>query len=239
MQSAARFLIRHFVLALLVAVGVVSQASATTVTATYKGTVNTAFDASGVFGTPATNLAGADYKLVFTIDSAAGSYSTYNGTITDPLLSGDQIFGGISAALTINGHSYAFTGTGSPSGNFDLFGSKPGFGFVAQQFSVFSSSAGSQVRAGLSSTNPGPGFPTSVYTSFLLTSCPSASCSAYLSFDVPGGPSGYFHGTLNFGSLAVTTLGVTTTPIPGTLPLLVSALGGLGFVGWRRRWAKA
>jgi hypothetical protein len=28
---------------------------------------------------------------------------------------------------------------------------------------------------------------------------------------------------------------VATTPIPATLPLLMSALGGLGFVGWRRR----
>jgi hypothetical protein len=26
-----------------------------------------------------------------------------------------------------------------------------------------------------------------------------------------------------------------TTPVPGTLPLLVSALGGLGFIGWRRQ----
>jgi len=30
-----------------------------------------------------------------------------------------------------------------------------------------------------------------------------------------------------------------TTPIPATLPLFMSALGGLGFVGWRRRAARA
>jgi len=30
-----------------------------------------------------------------------------------------------------------------------------------------------------------------------------------------------------------------TTPIPATLPLLVSALGGLGFIGWRRKRASA
>jgi hypothetical protein len=28
-----------------------------------------------------------------------------------------------------------------------------------------------------------------------------------------------------------------TTPVPATLPLLVSALGGLGLMGWRRRRA--
>jgi hypothetical protein len=31
------------------------------------------------------------------------------------------------------------------------------------------------------------------------------------------------------------TLSVATTPIPAALPLFLSALGGLGFAGWRRR----
>jgi hypothetical protein len=31
---------------------------------------------------------------------------------------------------------------------------------------------------------------------------------------------------------------VATTPIPATLPLLVSAIGGLGLLGWRRRGAQ-
>jgi len=204
-------------------------ASAATIISTYTGTVNVAFDASGVFGTPGANLAGADYKLVFTMDPVAGDYFTYNGTITDPLLSGDFVFGGKSATLTINGHTYAFTGAGSPTSNFDIVGTKPGFGLIWQQVSGYSSSGLSQVDVSLSSTNPGPDFPTSVYTSFVLSSCPSASCGVGMAFDVAGGPSGSFHGTLNFGSLSV-----TTTPIPATLPLLVSALGGLGFFGWRR-----
>src|SRR4051812_41934469 len=107
-QAALRFLSRHFALALMLALGVSAQASATTVTSTYAGTVATAYDTLGVFGVPAANLAGAAYKLVFKFDSAAGSYST----IVDPLFSGDQIFGGDSAVLTINGHSYTFLGTG-------------------------------------------------------------------------------------------------------------------------------
>ena len=32
---------------------------------------------------------------------------------------------------------------------------------------------------------------------------------------------------------------VTATPIPAALPLFVSALGGLGYLGWRRRKAAA
>lgn len=31
------------------------------------------------------------------------------------------------------------------------------------------------------------------------------------------------------------TLTVAATPIPATLPLLATALGGLGFAGWQRR----
>ncbi|MDQ7248204.1 hypothetical protein [Dongia sedimenti] len=55
-----------------------------------------------------------------------------------------------------------------------------------------------------------------------------------------------------FGKFEVTNLGsvtfsinlppaapVATTPIPAALPLFISALGGLGFVGWRRRRGQA
>ena len=48
--------------------------------------------------------------------------------------------------------------------------------------------------------------------------------SVFPSKDTPGPE---YAETFNFSS--------ATTPIPATLPLLVSALGGLGFIGWRRR----
>jgi len=40
-------------------------------------------------------------------------------------------------------------------------------------------------------------------------------------------------------SISNTTISqvVATTPVPATLPLLASALGGLGLVGWRRKRA--
>jgi hypothetical protein len=229
-QFLVRFSAKLAGIAVALLLAFASHASAATITATYTGTVKNAFDTTGVFGTPGADLAGAGYTLVFAINPSVGSYSTFNGTIGDPLLSGDQVFGGMSAALTINGHSYAFTGGGSPSGNYDIVATKPGFGGILQQVGGPSSS----VRSFLSSTNPGPGFPTSVYTAFVLSSCPGVSCIADLAFGIQGGPSGSFGGTLNFGSLSV-----TTTPIPATLQLLVSALGGLGFFGWRRRKQQA
>jgi len=206
-----------------------SPASATIITATYTGTVKESLDSTGVFGTPGADLAGVGYSLVFTIDDTVGTYSTFHGTLFDPILSGDQIIGGgVSAALTINGHSLAF---GDPSGlrDFDWVASKPGF-------VSFAHAAGSMptgyIEATMESTNPGSGFPTSVYTALALSAsdCPAASCTSYAAFFVPGG----FHGYLNFGSLTV-----AATPIPAALPLLVSALGGLGFVGWRRKKAEA
>ncbi len=40
------------------------------------------------------------------------------------------------------------------------------------------------------------------------------------------------------GSMLVRSAPVATTPIPAALPLFASALGGLGFFGWRRRTAR-
>jgi hypothetical protein len=216
---------------------VAHQACATTMKITYTGAVapvggqTQLIDRTGVFGDPGTDLAGLDYTLVYTIDSSAGSYSTFNGTFSDPQLSGDQVFGGISADLTINGHTFAYTGVGSPPGNFDIVATKPGLGEFNQQFSLDSTPA--EVSVGLRYDNPGPGFPTSVLTPFTLTDCPAASCSFSGFFYTPAKTvpnSGPLFGNLAFGSVSA-----TVAPLPPTLPLMISALGGLGFLGWRRR----
>ncbi|WP_395016509.1 hypothetical protein [Dongia sp.] len=230
---AARFSAKLVAATLVLLLAIASQAPAATITATFTGTVKTGLDSTGVFGTPGANLAGAGYNLVFTADPTVGNYFAFNGTITDPLLSGDNIFGGMSAVLTVNGHSYNFLGLGSPGGTYDIAATKPGTGHLMYQ--VVNASAISQVNTFLTTNNP-PGFPTSVFTAVALNSCPAASCSFYGSFIIPTPSTGYFQGTLNFGSLSVA---VAMTPIPATLPLLVSALGGLGFVGWRRRQAEA
>ena len=83
LRHVARFSARLVVLAFTVLLGAASQASAVTITATFTGTVQAAVDATGVFGTPGTNLAGAAYSVVYTVDPALGDYSTFNGTIAD------------------------------------------------------------------------------------------------------------------------------------------------------------
>jgi len=183
LRHLARVSASLVLLAVMIVLGAVPQASAGTITATFKGTVQAAVDSTGVFGTPGANLAGAAYTLVFTVDPALGDYSTFNGTITDPLLSGDQIFGGKNAALTINGHHYSFIGGSSAAGNFDIAGSKPGFANLAYQ--VNNTTPLSQVKAFLVSTNPGPNFPASVLTAATITSCPAGSCTFVGGFVIP------------------------------------------------------
>src|SRR5690348_4161605 len=102
---------------LLISLGLAAPASAAIITTTYKGTVSTGVDTPGVFGTAGANLAGDEYKLVYTIDTGVGHYSTFNGTISDPALSGDQVFGGMSAVITINGVDYVFNGPAASSSN--------------------------------------------------------------------------------------------------------------------------
>jgi hypothetical protein len=50
-------------------------------------------------------------------------------------------------------------------------------------------------------------------------------------------PLGFF--LTSSGLVHVNATAVATTPIPAALPLLISALGGLGFFGWRRRKSAA
>jgi hypothetical protein len=58
-----------------------------------------------------------------------------------------------------------------------------------------------------------------------------------LTFSTVGNIDGV-HGPVISGiSISETAATVAATPIPATLPFLVSALGGLGLVGWRRKRA--
>jgi hypothetical protein len=216
-QFATRFSVK--LIALLLLLGTAVQASAATITKTYTGMVKFGADPSGAFGTVGADLTGANYTLVFTSDPTAPNYSTFSASPGNPL-SGDQIFEATSAVLTINGHDQSFAAT---STSFDIAAYKPGFGHVTQQAGGPTGS----VFVSLTLNNPGPDFPTSVLQAASVTNCPT--CKLFSSFGIAGAAGG-----LNFG-----TLTVASTPIPATLPLLVSALGGLGFAGWRRRQAEA
>ena len=49
----------------------------------------------------------------------------------------------------------------------------------------------------------------------------------------------YSFGGVNIATSSVTASAVSAVPLPAALPLILSGLGGLGFMGWRRRNALA
>ena len=62
--------------------------------------------------------------------------------------------------------------------------------------------------------------------------------SGILSFTLNAGDTyGFYVHTRDgfFGTADIAVTSVAATPIPAALPLFASALGGLGFVGWRRK----
>jgi hypothetical protein len=199
----------------------ISTASeASVITATWEGTVDSFVDATGIFGTPGGDLAGDSYKVVFTMDTQQGDY------LKNP--HGDAQFDGISAVMTINGHDYSVTGD-QKNGSYDIaergethIMSSGTYTDIVNELSSLSKTT--TISMSLGGSGDISGFPDSIYTSFATSTCP------------PGGTCGgtvFFastHADLNFGSYSV-----SATPIPATLPLFISALGGLGFVGWRHR----
>jgi hypothetical protein len=217
------FMKRHL-LALAAAVlgccAISTASNASVITPTWEGTVGGFTDTAGVFGTPGGDLAGDNYKLVFTVDTSQGDHFSSAHS--------DGQFNGISATLTINGHDYSIVGD-DDNGSYDLLsngdtniGTHLVFSSIFDQ--VGSLSASTFISISLGSNGTIPGFPGSIATAYATSTCPAGgTCGG--TFYI-----GHSLGTLNFGSYSV-----SATPIPATLPLFISALGGLGFVGWRRR----
>jgi hypothetical protein len=124
--------------------------------------------------------------------------------------------------LTITQYTGQAMGTSAalPAGNIlyfyneALFGGGMGIQDPVNNVSLFDS-AGDQVYSG-DVTNP-------LFTTNEAN--PLFSIGTFSFADSSGG-----HATLTISAVAA-------TPIPAALPLFASALGGLGFVGWRRRTA--
>jgi hypothetical protein len=129
---------------------------------------------------------------------------------------GGSITGGGKVTLKTNGQSYTFDLTPNSYslnnfGQLQLFTGDTSFTFLSSDF--FSATP-----------------PSSILDAFDSDCYADTYCSG--SFEITtGGFSG--------ASFDATHLTVSSTPIPAALPLLATALGGLGFVGWRRKAAAA
>jgi len=100
-------------LILAVVLGVASPAPAAKVLITYTGTVSDAFDTSGEFGVPNSDLSGLPYKVVFKLSPKPGTFIYNDGVFG--ITSGSGATNPLTATLYINGLSHFFTQEGVAS----------------------------------------------------------------------------------------------------------------------------
>jgi hypothetical protein len=190
--------------------GGVGQALATTVNINFTGTITSLNDPSSVSGyTNGGNIGGS---LVLDLPDTP---STINPQ-------------GAGFYVTYSGNGSLNAGPVSTSGSALLENSvQPGFGALRLTLSgslelLFEAFGG----------NPGP-----------LLSLADLPADKPAIFAYLGPFAANQRGTLNGSGFSadffVDSITIAATPIPAALPLLASALGGLGFVGWRRRRAAA
>jgi len=211
---------RIFAAALFAVLGCVSaDANAATVTGVYYGTFTNTSDPAF----PYLSL-GDSYRIQFSYDTAVPD--------VDPDSAQGLYQNAVSGSIDFSsGYNLAFTGGSIYVGNdvdpgdsdYLNFG---GFAAITSNFPT-----------GLYTVN---GFSVTLVdlsrTVFDSDALPSAYLSTALFDEWPGGFSIGFHGIDGPGAGLTGTL--TSTPIPPALPLLATALGGLGVAGWRRRRAQ-
>jgi len=100
-------------LILAVVLSVASSAPAAKVLITYTGTVSDAFDTSGEFGVPNSDLSGLPYKAVFKLSPKPGTFIYNDGVFG--ITSGSGATNPLTATLYINGLSHFFTQEGVAS----------------------------------------------------------------------------------------------------------------------------
>jgi hypothetical protein len=192
-----------------------AAAKAATITTTVTGSLVLGVDYLGIFvpgGSP--DLTGQAFKLVTVLDTGAADYTSSN-----PGSFEDQV-GGISAVLTISGNDLSYDGSGS-------------------QVSASASTAGYFLETSAAS----PTF-SSYYVDYDLEGPTTPSLTSLQNFDCGG--SFFCEGQFILSDAVNSTYGIfdiadvkmAVTPISAALPLFISALAGMGFLGYRRRMAK-
>lgn len=85
-----------------------TNAQAGILTITYKGTVTSGLDETGVFGVPVTDLSGASYVATYVVDTSAAATSYFEPPYLSSISGGNQLGNAspLTATLTINGVSF-------------------------------------------------------------------------------------------------------------------------------------
>jgi hypothetical protein len=198
-----------------------TSALADTVTETYTGTVSNGLDAAGFFGSKNADLLGLTYTATYVFDTAVptaahistgGDFSTYGGGVNTPA---------VSAALTINGHT--FTTNGLFHAELDAFNISSG---AFQTYARVDPAFGSQFTNSLYTQDPAAPYPTSLTSPFTYTYYAVGSSSASGLFKIGG----------DSLSLSPTTVTLTNgVPEPSTWAMMILDFAGVGFMAYRRK----
>jgi hypothetical protein len=217
---------RTMLIIVLLGFGSITAASATTVTATYTGTVASGFD-YGLFAGGGTSLAGEAFTAVFTFDVTNWNFADANGSSQ---AAGGSEFGSpnsATASLTINGVTQAL--------NMPYFANYEGGllipGVSESRYSFETPVVPGQVGSGslfqgfalIVSAPDASTFPENLLTPFSYTAGPDGiGAGSFQFYTTNGSPT-----LLSSGDLTPTseTVSVSEVPLPWTLPLLLSALG--------------
>jgi len=197
-----------------------TSAFADIVTETYTGTVSNGLDAAGLFGSKNADLSGFTYTATYVFDTAVptaahistgADFSTFGGGVNTPA---------VSAAMTINGHT--FTTNGSSHAELDASNISSGsFRTYAQANPAFS-----QFDNFLSTQDPAAPYPTSLTSPFTYTYHAVGTSSAYGSFKIGG----------DSLSLSPTTVTLADgVPEPSTWAMMILGFAGVGFMAYRRK----
>jgi hypothetical protein len=212
-------------LVLLVAGAVPSEAS--TVSATFTGHITDLNFGDVVAGAPNINV-NDPFQITYSYDTTAPVIATMTSSVGGV---GKEYRGG-SFTLTIGGSQVAFG-----QSRVDVW-DYPDTTDIADSFQVWSFNPEGSGSANIPGWSLDALFLDFYFlnTTFTSTNLPLNSLDAandigdylQLTLNPVGGGDSYYI----FGSIKPA---VATTPIPATLPLFASALGGLGFAGWKRR----
>ena len=198
-----------------------TSAFADIVTETYTGTVSNGLDATGLFGSKNADLSGLTYTATYVFDTAVpgaahnspgATFFTYGGGVNTPA---------VSAAMTINGHTFTTNGLGHA----ELDASNMSSGSF-QTYAQANAAFGSQFDNFLETQDPAAPYPTSLSSPFTYTYLAVGTSSAYGTFKIG----------LDQLFLSPTTVTLTAAvPEPSTWAMMILGLAGVGFMTCRRK----
>ena len=230
------------VVASVACIGLVAPASATIITATYHGTVNSGTDFAGFFGGGAgSSLVGLAFTSIFTFDttlgnpvsnsSSCGTGCTYNQNYTIGGTNNGYSSPSLGASLIINGITSTFDG--SFYGEISGFHYSDGFG---RNFHEAYGGPGSYLQNYVQGQTS---LPFDINATYAWNPSMGGTQYGYAQQNDSTGARLYSANLYNAGGTLDVTSDTTSVPEPATLSLLALGLLGLGAVRRRDRQAPA